>query len=304
MSYLKLEQLRYLSEAVKYNSISIAAEKNFISQPSFSAAITKLEKELNVTLLRRNSRGVKPTETGEAILAKAYDIFERLNEINDIASQHNNQGIVHIATIPCICDQILPIALKKINNQQNAVIVSINCAESNEVYHQVLSGMCALGILFHSIEIAHPEICYTNLFEDEYVLYVGPASPYWDAESITIEEAFAQPYIAYREEFIKNNGGVTDKFPTMTPNIVLRTDDNESIKKMINEGNYVAFFHRMMTKNDIYLKYGLVRALTISNYDTRVRVGYIESTKYKPSSVDRIFISALKDAIEDFFKNV
>ena len=48
---MKLEQLHYLSEAVKYKSISVAAEENFISQPSFSASITKLEKELGVTLL-------------------------------------------------------------------------------------------------------------------------------------------------------------------------------------------------------------------------------------------------------------
>ena len=62
---VKLEQLLYLQEAAKYKSISIAAEKNFISQPSLSGAINKLEKELGVELLRRNSKGVSPTEVGE-----------------------------------------------------------------------------------------------------------------------------------------------------------------------------------------------------------------------------------------------
>ncbi len=301
---MKLEQFLYFSEAVKYNSISIAAEQNFISQPSFSSAITKLEKELGVTLLRRNSRGVQPTEAGAIILEKVHDIFAIVGDIQDVAYSHGHQGVVKLATIPCMCDKILPIAMRKMNEQHTPFSLSISCAESHEIYHSVLSGMAALGILFHCSDISSPEIRYTNLFEDEYVLYVGPHSPYWQAQSITIEEALAQPYIAYREEFLKNNGGITDVFQGLTPNIALRTDELESIKKMISLSDYVAFFHKIMTQDDIYIRHGLVRPLPISNYDTHTRVGYIESTKYKPSSIDRMFIETLKSAVEDVFKTI
>ena len=299
---MKLEQLLYFSEAVKYKSISIAAEKNFISQPTFSAAINKLERELGVTLLRRNSRGVKPTEVGEAILNNIYDIFTSVDAIRDTAFHYNHQGVVSITTIPCMCDRVLPIALKKMNEQQKAVTLAITCAESQAVYHQVLSGLAALGILFHSDKIASPEIRYTHLFEDEYVLYVGPASPYWNASSITIKEALAQPYIAYREEFLKDTGGLSALLRDTPPNIALRTDEMESIKKIISQDNYVAFFHRLMTKDDLYLQCGLIRSLPISDFDTSTRIGLIESTKYKPTAIDRLFIEALKSAVADSFK--
>ena len=299
---MKLEQLLYFSEALKYNSISIAAEQNFISQPSFSSAITKLEKELGVTLLRRNSRGVQPTEAGAIILGKVHDIFGLVGDIKDIAYSHGQQGVVKLATIPCMCDKILPIAMRKMDEQHTPFTLSISCAESHEIYHSVLSGMAALGILFHCSDISSPEIRYTRLFEDEYVLYVGPHSPYWDAQSITIEEALRQPYIAYREEFVKNNGGISDIFQGLSPNIALRTDEMESIKKMISLGNYVAFFHRLMTQDDIYIRSGLIRPLSISNYDTHTQVGCIESTKYKPTSIDRMFVETLKSAVEDAFQ--
>ena len=68
---MKLDQLHCFLEACKYHSISVAAEKNFISQPSFSSSITKLEKELGLTLLNRTSRGVTPTPAGVAILEKS-----------------------------------------------------------------------------------------------------------------------------------------------------------------------------------------------------------------------------------------
>lgn len=110
---MKLEQLRHFAEAVKYHSISIAAEENFISQPSFSASITKLEKELGVTLLRRNSRGVEPTEVGAIILEKVHSILALLGDISDIAYAHGQQGVVKLATIPSLCDKVLPAALCK-----------------------------------------------------------------------------------------------------------------------------------------------------------------------------------------------
>lgn len=73
---MKLDQLYYLTEAIKYQSISIAADNNFISQPSFSSAITKLEQELGVKLLRRSSKGVTPTESGRVVLETAEQIFK------------------------------------------------------------------------------------------------------------------------------------------------------------------------------------------------------------------------------------
>lgn len=296
---IKFEQLRYLQEACKYGSISVAAERNYISQPSFSAAITKLEKELGVTLLNRNSRGVTPTTAGKAILEKIQDIFTLVSEIKDIANSHSASGIVQLATIPCLCDKILPLTVKTANSQNLPINVSIHSAESYEIYHQVLSGIASLGIIFASDDIQSSEIIFTPLFDDEYVLYVGPHSPYWNATSITIEEAMQQPYIAYRQEFIKNNGGVTDIFKGMRPNISLRTDELESIKKMITEDNYVAFYHRFMTADDVYIKAGLIRALPISNFEAKTQIGIIESTRYKPSAADRAFLEILKKAVQE-----
>lgn len=228
---MKLDQLHCFLEACKYHSISVAAEKNFISQPSFSSAITKLEKELGLTLLNRNSRGVTPTPAGVAILEKSQEIFSLINDINDIATAHSVLGTVRLATIPCLLDSILPISAQLAKEKNLDFQLNIHTSESDEIYHSVLSGVESLGVVFFSSNVKSPELRFTPLFEDEFVLYVGPRSPYWNAKSITIEEAMREPYIAFRAEFIKNNGGVSDIFKGMTPNIVLRTDENESIKK-------------------------------------------------------------------------
>ena len=204
---------------------------------------------------------------------------------------------MQLATIPDICDKILPISAQLAKAKKLQLQLSVHTAESDEIYHSVLSGVDSLGVVFFSTRVQSPELRFTPLFEDEYVLCVGPRSPYWEAESITIKEAMAEPYIAYREEFIKNNGGVSDVFQGMTPNIVLRTDDIESIKKLISHDNYVAFFHRHMNSDDIYRTTGAIRAIPISDYDTSMQIGYIESTKYKLSNADRAFLEILKAAV-------
>ncbi len=296
---MKLEQLIYLNEAVKYKSISIAAEKNFISQPSLSGAINKLEKELGVELLRRTSKGVSPTEVGQTILEKATMIFELMQEIETIANQHGQKGTVNISSIPCICDRIIP--KTKLKELSQDVLLSITTGESSQVAHNVSSGISSLGILIYHEGLADSmDLVYTPLFRDEYVLYVGPFSPYWDADSITLDEMLKQPYIAYREEFIRNNGGLTNLLgKNSRPNVVFRTDDNESLKRMIAQDDYVAFFPKFMSRDDFYLQSGLIRAIPISDAVVSVEVGFVESTKYRLNQIDRIFLNFLKKTIEN-----
>ena len=101
---MKFEQLFFFKEAVKYNSISIAAEKNYMSQSSVSYSIVNLEKELGVELLKRTNAGVTPTQMGELVLQKTEDIFKSVDEIVEMTKEHLNAGEVKITSIPCICD--------------------------------------------------------------------------------------------------------------------------------------------------------------------------------------------------------
>ena len=134
---MKLDQLHFFLEACKYHSISVAAEKNFISQPSFSSSITKLEKELGLTLLNRTSRGVTPTPAGVAILEKSQEIFSLIGDIHSIATIHSVLGTVRLATIPCLLDRILPISAQLAREQKLHFQLDIHTAESDEIYHSI-----------------------------------------------------------------------------------------------------------------------------------------------------------------------
>ncbi len=298
---MKFEQLFYFKEAVKYSSISIAAEKNYMSQSSVSYSILKLEKELGVELLKRTNSGVTPTHMGELVLKSTEEILRSMNDITEMAKEMRHSGEVHISCIPCLCDWIIPRALRNLKEKAADIILSVTTSESRLITHNVSSGISEFGILisYDGLE-RNTDIKYTPLFKDEYLLYVGKNSPYWDRESISYKELITQPYIAYRDEFRSYNGGLTDIFGTnKSPAIIFRTDDLCSIKNMITQNDYVAFFPRHMSQNDYFVQSGQIRRLPVSDKKLSFEVGYIESKKYKTPKIDKIVLEVIKDTVKE-----
>ena len=298
---MKFEQLFFLKEAAKYGSISIAAEKNYMSQSSVSHSILNLEKELGTTLLKRTNAGVFPTHIGEMVLLKIDDIVQSLDDITRMAKDQRNCGEVNISCIPCICEWIIPKTLQRLKENANDVQLSISTSESSTVVQNVASGISEFGIIIHYDDLErNSDIKYTPLFRDEYWLYVGPKSPYWEKSSITYQELLKEPYIAYRDEFKQYNGGLTNMIGSGDiPNIIFRTDNLDSIKNMIAQNNYVAFFPKQMSANDIYLQSGHIRRLSVSDLKMDFEVGYVESAKYRQKNIDKIVLGVIKDTVKD-----
>lgn len=298
---MKFEQLHLFKEAVKYNSISIAAEKNYMSQSSVSYSIVNLEKELGIELLKRTNAGVTPTQLGEIVLQKMEDIFRSVDEIVQVTKEQLNAGEVKITSIPCICDWIIPKTIQRLKEHTSDIILSVTTAESSQVAHDVSSGISEIGILINYGELErNTDLKYLPLFRDEYMLYVGKNSPYWDRDSITYGELVKEPYVAYRDEFRKYNGGLTNMIGTdKLPNVIFRTDSLDSIKSMIIHNHYVAFFPRYMSENDVYIQSGLIRRLPISDKNLEFEVGYVESMKYKPNKIDKIVLDVIKKMVKE-----
>lgn len=301
---MKLEQLHHFSEAVKYKSISVAAEENFISQPSFSASITKLEKELGVTLLRRTSRGVTPTEAGQVVLEKTEIIFNTIEDMIQEVSGHEQKGVVQLSSIVLFYNYLLPRIIMKLKENGQVFTLDATTAESSQIIHNVSAGLDNIGVIIHNDDMLSNELEYVPLFSDRYLLYVGPGSSFWNADSIAMQDVLKLPYIAYREEFQKDKAVWTEALgKEVVPNITFRTDNLELLKRMIAEGDYVAFFPEFMSQDDFYLKHDLIRAIPIADRKLEIEVGYIYNKKYKLSRIDKTFMEMMEQTISELAKD-
>jgi len=107
---MNLKFLKYLSAVERFQHFGQAAEACFVSQPTLSAGIKKLEDELGVLLIERDNRSVRLTDVGERIAKMANDIVLQVDNIHEFAKHQTDPlaGECRIGVIPTIAPYYLP----------------------------------------------------------------------------------------------------------------------------------------------------------------------------------------------------
>ncbi len=107
---MKLRDLDYLVAVADHRHFGRAAEACFVSQPTLSTQIRKLESELGVELLERNPRQVLLTPAGEQVVARARSMLSQADEIRNIARRAHNPeaGSLRLGLFPTLAPYLLP----------------------------------------------------------------------------------------------------------------------------------------------------------------------------------------------------
>ena len=116
MAELKLKDLRYLVAVADTRHFGRAAARCFVSQPTLSAQLRKLEEHLGVQLVERAPRRIALTEAGEAVAARARGILEATAEISTLAQALRDPlaGRLRLALLPTIGPYLLPLVAARI----------------------------------------------------------------------------------------------------------------------------------------------------------------------------------------------
>ena len=119
MADLKLKDLRYLVAVADTRHFGRAAERSFVSQPTLSAQLKKLEEYLGVQLIERAPKRVSLTVAGEEIVERARRILEASEEIVELAKGHTDplSGRLKLALLPTIGPYLLPNVAGKLRKQ-------------------------------------------------------------------------------------------------------------------------------------------------------------------------------------------
>jgi LysR family hydrogen peroxide-inducible transcriptional activator len=124
---MTLTELRYIIAVAQKKHFGLAAKTCFVSQPTLSVAIKKLEDELGVAIFERSNNAVRITEIGEQIIAQAKRALEETEQIKQIASQGKDQlhGVLRVGAIytigPYLYPELIP-QLKKLAPDMSLVI--------------------------------------------------------------------------------------------------------------------------------------------------------------------------------------
>ena len=108
---MTLTQLEYVLAVADHGSFSLAAQKCFVTQPTLSMQLKKLEDELGVLIFDRTKKPVKATPVGEEIIAQARQNLQGIARIKEIVDEQSNQirGQLRIGIIPTLAPYLLPL---------------------------------------------------------------------------------------------------------------------------------------------------------------------------------------------------
>ena len=114
---MNIRDLEYLIAVDEERHFHRAAERCFVSQPTLSGQLKKLEEELGILLVERNNRQVSMTEAGEAVVKHAHVVLAEINSIKNVASYYKDPmvGDVRVGIIPTVAPYLLPIIMPKLN---------------------------------------------------------------------------------------------------------------------------------------------------------------------------------------------
>ena len=132
---MTITQLEYVVAVATYKSFVAAAEKCFVTQPTLSMQIQKLEEELGIKLFDRNKHPIAITAMGEAIVEQARIALAEAEKIHEIIQNQQNTlgGTFRFAVIPTVAPYILPSLLEKYVAHFPDVKLQVKELETNQI---------------------------------------------------------------------------------------------------------------------------------------------------------------------------
>ncbi|MEQ8859541.1 MAG: DNA-binding transcriptional regulator OxyR [Pseudomonadales bacterium] len=139
---MNLRDLKYLVAVAEHRHFGRAAESCFVSQPTLSTQIKKLEEELGVTLIERSNRQVMLTPVGERIVRQAQRVLREVNQMVHIAEEHKDPfgGDFRLGIIPTVAPYLLPKILGPIKKAFPKLRIQLTEAQTAVLLRMVREG--------------------------------------------------------------------------------------------------------------------------------------------------------------------
>jgi len=260
---LDFGQLEAFVQVAAHRSFSRAAEELQLTQPSITARIKALERELGDEVFERSSRGVRLTNAGIIFLPHAERMLQMLREAKGSVEEIRSvqAGTLRLGSALTVSTYVLPRILRTFYSHYPGVEVIVYTGRSEEMLNLVLTDEVHVGLVRSLI---HPDVETIDLYEDDVILVTNPDHPFAANHQAMIEEVARQSviladrgssYYGLINNFFRQAGVV--------PNVVMELDSMEATKRMVEEGLGIALLPRVCLERELNL--GLLAEVTITN---------------------------------------
>ena len=239
-SGIQLVQVEGFLEVARRGSVSRAAEALFITQPTLTARLQGLERELGSPLFLRTPHGMRLTDAGRAWIPFAERALRALVDGRDALEQVMSASAGHLmlAAAPAVSTYVLPELLERFVASHPRVEVSVRTGHSEDVVDLVLHDEVQIGL---GRTIHHPDLELRPFHTEELVLVCAPDHPFTKRRAVAMADVAAQKLIMFDR---------TSSYYEITQSAFLSAglklrglmelDSIEAAKKMVERGLGVA----------------------------------------------------------------
>lgn len=170
---MTLVQLEYIVALDTHRHFAIAAENCFVTQPTLSMQIQKLEESLGVQLFDRNKHPIEPTAIGEKIILQARHILNESKKIKEIINDEKNEliGDITIGVIPTLAPYIIPLFISSFIDKYPKVNVKVSEQVSENLIELLKSEKIDIGLIVTPVNEA--SLTEYPIFYEEFLAYVS-----------------------------------------------------------------------------------------------------------------------------------
>jgi LysR family hydrogen peroxide-inducible transcriptional activator len=247
---MEMHQLRYVVAVARAGNFSRAAEQCYISQPSLSQQILKLEEELGERLFDRMKRQVTLTPHGEAFLPRALKILEEVDLAKREASDARGllRGRLIIGVLPTIAPYLLPRLLMGFTKKFPSVEIVVH--EDTTAQLLKLAHACEIDFALASRPIQDQRMEVKDLFSEELRVALPRGHRLTRKRSVKVTDLQREPFIVMREGHCLGDQVLNFcERRDLKPIITFRSAQLETIQALVYSGMGISLIPAMAARN-------------------------------------------------------
>jgi len=269
-------------------SFSGAGERLHLTQPAVSKRIAGLEQQLDVRLFDRLGREVTLTEAGRALLPRAYQILNVLDDTRRALTNLSGEvsGRLTLATSHHIGLHRLPPLLRAFTRQHPAVALDIQFLDSEAAYDEILHGRAEIAVITLAPE-PHHLIRAVPVWDDALDFVAAPEHPLASNRQVSLADVARHPAVfpggnTFTHHIVQR----LFESQGLTPNIAMSTNYLETIKMMVSIGLAWSVLPRTMLDEQ-------VAPIALPGIQLSRQLGYILHTERTLSNAAKAFMALL-----------
>jgi LysR family transcriptional regulator, hydrogen peroxide-inducible genes activator len=256
---MNLRDLRYLVALADTRHFGKAADKCFVSQPTLSAQLKKLETYLGVQLIERQPRKVTLTETGEKIVPLARRMLQESDEIISLARNEHDplSGKINLALIPTIGPYLLPLIMRKLRKQLPQLKVMLYEYQTERLLEKLRAGEIEMGVL--ALPVAMDGLEAKELYAERFTVAMPSSHPLAKRAAIKLDDLAGESLL-----LLEDGHCLRDQALDVCSRIDVKENEDyratslETLRQMVAAGLGITLLPELATRGPFGTGHGLV----------------------------------------------